>query len=437
MKPFRILSALLICCFLYAAPSSVSKAAAVSSGLYEITSVTSDDFVLDAKACTVSDTEFHTLQLYDRLDVNQQKFYLEEMPGGSWRISVLSSGEAITFSEADGGLSLSDLIENVSLSTRKAQSFILTDAGDGSFYIQASDGTYLTLDSSFAHRGTDIVSGEFTGRSNQKWRLSKTWISNTDHADTDLSNPYAEGGIYEDLILTVKTDAMRDMLSAQTIAEWFSISDEHALVCDTEAATAFVQSLADQYNTLENGREFTTSLGNTITVTAGNYGWSMNVDATVSRLLEKIKQNGNVSMEAVWSSTGKVFNEDGDIGGSYIEVDLTNQKVWLYRDGELLLESSCVSGTYNDESRKTPEGIYTIFYMQSPAVLRGADYASPVDYWMAYNGNIGLHDASWRSVFGGDIYLTDGSHGCVNLPDNAAKILYENISIGYVVVTYY
>ncbi|MCD7955049.1 MAG: L,D-transpeptidase family protein [Lachnospiraceae bacterium] len=446
--------------------ASGTEAADLSSGLYEITSVTSDDLVLDAKTCTVLDTDYDSLQLYDRLDVNQQKFYLEELPGSTWRLSVLSSGEAVTFTFIDGAsddssgssaggssggdssgnaavsvtgsVALSELIAGASASARASQSFTLTDAGDGSYYIQATDGSYLTLDDSFAHRGSQVVLQEYTGRANQRWKLTKTWVSETDNADTDLSNPFAEGGIYEDFLLTIKTDAMRDYLTAETVAAWVSISEEeHTLIYDEEALTAWVQALSDVRSTLENGREFTTSLGETITITAGTYGWSMDVSSTASRLLSRVKSGESGSMEAVWNSRGYEFNSQNDISDTYVEVDLTNQKVWLYVDGELLYESDCVSGTYSDPDRQTPEGVYTIYYMASPATLHGADYTSDVQYWMAYYGNYGLHDANWRSEFGGDIYLTDGSHGCVNLPDDMAQIIYENAYIGMLVVTYY
>lgn len=455
------------------ASGSQSETTGISAGLYEITSVTSDDFVLDAKTCTVLDTDYDSLQLYDRLDINQQKFYLEELPGSSWRLSVLSSGEAVTFTFAEksanssnsassdsagsssgsssgsgsaentsaavtGSAALSELIADASASARATQSFTLTDAGDGSYYIQASDGSYLTLDDSFAHRGSQVVLQEYTGRANQRWKLTKTWVSETDNADTDLSNPFAEGGLYEDFLLTIKTDAMRDYLTAETIAAWVSISEEtHTLVYDEEALTAWVQALSDTRSTLENGREFTTSLGETITVPAGTYGWSMDVASTASRLLTRVKAGQSGSMEAVWSTRGYEYNSQNDITDTYVEVDLTNQKVWLYVDGELLGASDCVSGTYGNADRQTPDGVYTIYYMKSPATLRGADYTSEVQYWMAYYGNYGLHDANWRSEFGGDIYLTDGSHGCVNLPDDMAQLIYENAYIGFLVVTYY
>ena len=58
-------------------------------------------------------------------------------------------------------------------------------------------------------------------------------------------------------------------------------------------------------------------------------------------------------------------------------------------------------------------------------------------FWMPVKGAIGLHDADWRSEFGGDIYKTDGSHGCVNLPPEVAKELYDSVEIGTPVVMFY
>ena len=78
----------------------------------------------------------------------------------------------------------------------------------------------------------------------------------------------------------------------------------------------------------------------------------------------------------------------------------------------------------------TPAGSYPLTYKQRDAVLKGENYRTPVDYWMPFNGGIGMHDAKWRSSFGGTIYKTGGSHGCINLPHSVAKKIYENISAG-------
>ena len=66
----------------------------------------------------------------------------------------------------------------------------------------------------------------------------------------------------------------------------------------------------------------------------------------------------------------------------------------------------------------------------------GEDYATPVKYWMPFAGDVGMHDASWRKSFGGNIYKTNGSHGCINLPTSVAKTIYNTIEKGWRVLVY-
>ena len=79
-------------------------------------------------------------------------------------------------------------------------------------------------------------------------------------------------------------------------------------------------------------------------------------------------------------------------------------------------------------------GVYNLYYKQKDTVLKGPGYAAPVCFWMPFNNGIGLHDASWRSEFGGEIYKTDGSHGCVNAPYYVAKAVYDNINSGDTII---
>lgn len=124
-----------------------------------------------------------------------------------------------------------------------------------------------------------------------------------------------------------------------------------------------------------------------------------------------------------------------------IELDITKQNILMYIDGECILDTPCVTGNVADGC-STPTGIYYLYYKERNAVLRGSNsdgsrYASPVDYWMPFNGGIGFHDASWRNgIFGGEIYKTDGSHGCVNMPHDSAKTLYENITSDIPIIIY-
>ena len=78
----------------------------------------------------------------------------------------------------------------------------------------------------------------------------------------------------------------------------------------------------------------------------------------------------------------------------------------------------------------TRSGLFKIYAKQVDRYLTGEDYNTYVNYWMPFDGGIGLHDASWRKKFGGDIYLTDGSHGCVNIPKDITDDIFEKVSVG-------
>lgn len=254
-------------------------------------------------------------------------------------------------------------------------------------------------------------------------------------AETEAANPYAPGGAYTGLRISIKFGSKEEILDASDLALWTIETEKHEIVLDKEKLNSYVAELAETYDTQGKPRLFTNSHGDKLTITSGSFGWKLDVSGTADLLLQASKNTGLTVLEPVWENCGATFTGQNDIGDSYVEVDLTNQKVWLYIEGKLLLETDCVTGTYGTD-RQTPDGVYSIFYRQSPAVLKGEDYSSPVEYWMAFNGGIGLHDANWRSTFGGDIYLYDGSHGCVNLPTEAASQIYEFAQIGFPVVCY-
>ena len=131
-----------------------------------------------------------------------------------------------------------------------------------------------------------------------------------------------------------------------------------------------------------------------------------------------------------------------DIGDTYAEVDITNQTVYMIRDKQLIFTSPCVTGRLT-AGRKTPDGIYSITYKQPGKVLTGRNpdgsisYQSPVSFWMPFNRGIGFHDATWRNKFGGEIYKRGGSHGCINMPYNKAKELYQLVYTSMPVVCYF
>ncbi|MDO5346021.1 MAG: L,D-transpeptidase family protein [Lachnospiraceae bacterium] len=404
----------------------------LQQGIYEIAPAADMDFVLDVKTCTEEPLETEELQLFQPLDVNQQKYYLERLPGERFRLSLVSTGEALTCG-AENSLELAPAEHRSGAAALQEQCWILQETGDGSFYFCTEEGLCLTARGLW--NGAGIGLEKKVGRATQKWVLKKAWITGQDQADTDQVNPYGENGPCAEMTVMLRIGDRRKTLAGSDFAAWMK-EEDHKLSLDREAVLAYVQKLADQYDTQGKARKFHTSYGEEITLYKGNFGWKMDVEETADALIAEAQTAGRHYLEPVWDHKGVLFQAGDDIGDSYVEVDLTGQKVWLYKDGEKLLETDCVTGTFGTE-RQTPGGVYSIFYMQSPAVLRGTGYESAVTYWMAFNGGIGLHDASWRyGAFGGEIYKTNGSHGCVNLPKDAAKLIYETVEVGYPVVCY-
>ena len=129
-----------------------------------------------------------------------------------------------------------------------------------------------------------------------------------------------------------------------------------------------------------------------------------------------------------------------DMLTSYIEIDLTRQHIWFYLNGVLLLDTPCVTGCVND-GNGTPTGVFFLLNKNMGVYLEGynndgSKYSSYVEYWMRFNRGIGMHDAQWRYSFGGEIYITSGSHGCVNMPKDAAAKTYEHIDNTMPIIVY-
>lgn len=228
----------------------------------------------------------------------------------------------------------------------------------------------------------------------------------------------------------------KEVVDASTFREWISWNDKYEISVNSDSAKSKVSEWAGKYNTSGKTKVLDTSYGAPVNITAGNYGWKINVSDTTAELVDAVKSGESVNKEPVYSlkaaSTGDPAK---DYGNSYVEINLGTQHLFLYINGSLVIETDFVSGKVTN-GNATPVGIYPITYKQSPAVLRGANYASPVTYWMPFNGGVGMHDATWRSKFGGNIYYNSGSHGCINLPIAAAKTIYQNVSAGMPVIVY-
>ena len=233
-----------------------------------------------------------------------------------------------------------------------------------------------------------------------------------------------------------------EVVDASVISQWVTVDAEMNVAFNQEAVRAYVQSLADKYNTKGRARSFTTATGNVVTVEGGGYGWQIDQEAEFNALLANVQNGETVTREANFSSRG-ASHGDSDVGSTYAEVDLTNQRMYFIQNGQVVLQSDCVTGNPN-RGNATPQGWYSLAWKQRNRTLRGTkrpdgtyEYETPVKYWMPFNGGIGFHDASWQASFGGQRYRTHGSHGCVNLPTSVAGQLYELLMDGMPVICHY
>ena len=201
----------------------------------------------------------------------------------------------------------------------------------------------------------------------------------------------------------------------------------------------FVAEIAAQVDERHNSIPFPSTNSGTINLSCAEYGHVIDQPGETEALFKELKDCTSEEKEPLYSLNKNV---DPRFGGTYVEADLTNQHVYYYENGQLILDTPCVSGTKYDSSRHTVLGLYSIYYKQRNRTLQGPmvngvpSYTSFVNFWMPFYKGYGLHDASWRGSFGGTIYYSSGSHGCINLPYNAAATLYEHTEVGTPVIVF-
>lgn len=240
---------------------------------------------------------------------------------------------------------------------------------------------------------------------------------------------------YVNMTVTYEFGEKQEVLDGDIIVDWISMGDEKEVSVNQEAVTAYVKDLAARYDTAYKAKKLETSYGETVEITKGFYGWQIDQKKEAEELYNILLSGESQVREPVYKQTAASHGEN-DYGDRYVEINLTAQHLHFYKDGQLVVESDFVSGNVA-RGNSTPSGAYPLTYKQRNAVLTGPTYRSPVSYWMPFNKGIGMHDANWRGSFGGNIYKTNGSHGCINLPTGAAKTIFENIETGMPVLCYY
>lgn len=256
-------------------------------------------------------------------------------------------------------------------------------------------------------------------------------------AACDTMNKYCEASITYPMTENVVVDKT-------LISTWLSYDENMQVTFNEEAVRGWMREFGSTYDTVGTTRSITTPGGKTVEVSGGTYGWSIDEDTETQNLINSIKNGEAVTREPAYAQTAASHSAQ-DWGTTYIEVDLSAQHMWYIVDGSVTFEADVVTGLPTP-SRATPSGVYSILYTERNATLVGEKdpatgepiYRTPVSYWMpfTYQGH-GFHDATWQPGFGGNLYQTLGSHGCVNMSYSDAGTLFGMISAGTPVVIHY
>ena len=309
--------------------------------------------------------------------------------------------------------------------------------------------------------GEFVIDKEVEGNKIDKEKLKKSIIDsiNTKNKEVALDNSYyfapevksndpelqkiiEDADHIKDMTISFNFNGFDFKLEGDSLLELFDMN-EHGLELNYNKVHEYVKYLASETDTYGKNRKFNATGIGEIVVGPGVYGFRLDTDGMIDKIYEQINSRKSGDIEPVYANIAYVRTETGeDIGDTYVEVDISRQHMWFYKNGELILESDFVSGRPVD-GWASNVGVGQILNKAANTKLKGLNfdgvtqYETPVDYWMpiGWDGE-GFHDAPWRGAFGGELYLQNGSHGCYNLPPSAAKALFENVDYVTPVIVY-
>lgn len=344
--------------------------------------------------------------------------------------------EQINFNEEKMINSLSE--QGLTNEERKAavNAAVNYDESEGYYVVEGEEGNQIDLD-----------------------RLESAIIEGIQKQDyvIDLSEVYAQPAVTEDseeiTSILSEIETVSDIEITYTIAgdsitvpqaeieKWIYFDSANELVINPESVKAYLDTLNEEYSTFNKSRQFNSTLQGEVTVPPGILGWSIDTEAETEALINDIHAGNAVTREPIYYSSGGIAGEANDIGTTYVEIDLSNQYMYLYVDGQIITETPIVSGKIGAE---TVPGANAVNEMLADTNLVGinpfsnVNYSTPVNYWIRFDDQAqGIHDASWQGSYGGNVYQSNGSLGCINTPLGAVEIIFNTVDYGTPVIVFY
>lgn len=315
--------------------------------------------------------------------------------------------------------------ENAQINYSQAEGYTVSEAKDGN-QLDIEALRRLILDG--------IQAGE------EKIEINQAFLKPEVTSDDEVIGQYMEQiEQAKDTQITLQIQGEEVVIPAEKIESWIYFDANNQMVFDEAMIQEYVGELNEQYSTFLRPRTFQSTLQGEVTVEPGTLGWSIDREAEAAQIAEDLYSGQDVKRETAVVGTG--YNSEGsDIGNTYVEIDIANQTMFIYKDGEQVFQTPVVTGQVGTD---TIPGAYAIWDKQENADLRGynprteRDYVQPVDYWMPFDDTgQGIHDANWQSSFGGTTYQISGSLGCINTPPEAMATVFELVEVGTPVVVF-
>lgn len=421
---------------------SVSEQSAKEAG--ETLQQAAEDYKLTVRFAQNTRT-FSAKELGLTVDEDALKRLVKVMQQGQNAASAAEDAQTVFICETDLKEEMQDLPERTAHADKATQDAVLTyDKKAGKYVIQEEQvgGTIDTqalaeavqtaaeqLQPELDAVGAGLYGGETVRRSDDE-KLNQALEQANQMLKTDVTYTFE---------VERKNVYGEEQLNKSAIQKWLTVSEDGKRVqIDEDKVEDYVNEVARIYSVKEpTTAQFVTASGDRVEVEAPITDESVDTQALKKDILNAIQEGATGQRKAPYRQTRTGEQGTTDLGGTYVEVDLDKQHLYLYVNGKKKAEGDICSGSVADGCA-TPAGLYTIKTKDYDRYLVGVGYRDWVHYFMPFNGGIGLHDSTWREAdeYGGDVYLESGSHGCINMPLELVKTVDEYIDVGDYVILY-
>lgn len=421
---------------------SVSEQSAKEAG--ETLQQAAEDYKLTVRFAQNTRT-FSAKELGLTVDEDALKRLVKVMQQGQNAASAAEDAQTVFTCKTDLKEEMQDLPERTAHADKATQDAVLTyDKKAGKYVIQEEQvgGTIDTqalaeavqtaaeqLQPELDAVGAGLYGGETVRRSDDE-KLNQALEQANQMLKTDVTYTFE---------VERKNVYGEEQLNKSAIQKWLTVSEDGKRVqIDEDKVEDYVNEVARIYSVKEpTTAQFVTASGDHVEVEAPITDESVDTQALKKDILNAIQEGATGQRKAPYRQTRTGEQGTTDLGGTYVEVDLDKQHLYLYVNGKKKAEGDICSGSVADGCA-TPAGLYTIKTKDYDRYLVGVGYRDWVHCFMSFNGGIGLHDSTWREAdeYGGDVYLESGSHGCINMPLELVETVDEYIDVGDYVILY-